>query len=130
MHASELRAHVEDMRNKRALLSVLRGQSLADWQREDGDMPLTDMEITEIARRVANWDYQNGPGVEPAYTVALPAADTAEKARAIVPDLAARPPVEAAPVDPAAIEAAMLSPRVLSAIAEATADVLARRAAE
>jgi hypothetical protein len=44
--------------------------------------------------------------------------------------LESRPPVEAAPVDPAAIEAAMLSPRVLSAIAEATADVLARRAAE
>jgi hypothetical protein len=42
IHLSELRAYVEDMDSKRALLSVLRGQSLDDWLGED-DVELTDV---------------------------------------------------------------------------------------
>lgn len=36
-HFSEDREQVEDYRNKRAMLSVLRGQSLADWLRDEED---------------------------------------------------------------------------------------------
>lgn len=52
------------------------GQASADenaaaWPTVDGgDMALTEDDIERIARRVANWDYQNGPGEAPAYVVA------------------------------------------------------------
>lgn len=49
---------------------------------------------------------------------------TLERIEAAVAELAARPPVQAAPVDPAALKAAVLDPEVIAAYAKAAADLV------
>ena len=43
----------------------------------EADMAITDEDIERIARKVANWDFKNGPGEDPAYVVANRAAAAA-----------------------------------------------------
>lgn len=130
MHASELRVNTPDYRNKRALLSVLRGESLATWRaNEEDDMPLSPQDLVSIWTH----DLLNGPGEDAAYKVLnRAAADSAAaklaagKALEIVTELAARP---TSPADPAALKAALLDPEVLAAIATAVNDEDHRRSA-
>lgn len=77
---------------------------------EDG-MPLSKEDLVNI------WghDLKDGDGVDKAYWVL-------NRAAAGVADLQARPPVQAAPVDPAALKAVLLDPEVLAAIAKAVND--------
>lgn len=56
LHFSESRAEVESFDNKKAMLSVLRGETVAEWRGQD-DMELTDK------MDVPGWIEENWPGI-------------------------------------------------------------------
>lgn len=51
-HFSILRRYINDTKVYRAMLSILKGQSLSDWLEEEGDMPLNDADIIKVRTAV------------------------------------------------------------------------------
>jgi hypothetical protein len=124
-HFSEDREQTPSFGNKRALLSVLVGEPLADFI--GGEMALTPQDL------IAIWthDLKDGDGVDPAYKVLNRAAVDAAAAKVASEGLAARPepppPVlDQAQVD-AAVLAAMSNPDIIALYAKAVVDEEQRR---
>lgn len=132
-HFSEDRDKVFSYPNKAALLSVLSGEPLADWQARGGaDMAVDDDIWRLVHDGLRPGSNQTVGGVPIAW---LPKQffelDTAvAKLSADVAVLKDRPSGPPATVDPAALKAVLLDPDVLAAIAKAVADEEHRRSAE
>jgi len=102
------------------------------------DMTMSAEDLAAIATKVWNQDVDPSPTVSTAAYRALNAAqkdaaaalDGVAELKAQVAELAARPPVASAPVDPATLKAVMLDPEVLAANARAVNDDAARRQVE
>lgn len=102
---------------------LLRNAETYAWKESAGEDP-----ITGILDNSGNPIRPGMPNMP--MRTAKAALVAAEKALAAVNELAARPPVVAAPLDPAVLKAVLLDPEVLAGIAEAVADEDHRRSAE
>ena len=101
---------------------LLKNAETYSWKESAGEDP-----ITGILDNNGNLIKPGMPNVP--MRTAKAALDASERALAAVTELAGRPPVVAAPTDPAALKAVLLDPEVLSAIAVAVADEDHRRSA-
>ena len=122
----EWHTHVSWYRDSEFREKVSLFKRFFDAQGDDmfADDPDAQYEIWRVMSMAYLGDGQGGDKIPdgPEKGVVLPFVKAFKTLHADVAELKARPPVESAPVDPAALKAVILDPQVLAAIAKAVTD--------